>query len=75
MSIKSGTFYFAVCDGCGSEYQYEDETFLYDTADHLERAVRNDWTERDGKHYCNDCCAPEEPAPPSLPLFPDEAAS
>ncbi|MGV9336636.1 hypothetical protein [Nocardia sp. NPDC003726] len=61
MSIKEFTVYAAVCDACGYQEEYEDETAVaWPTPQAaIDHAV--DWIERDGQLLCASCRTHENP--------------
>ena len=56
MSIKSAPYYWVECDGCGAKStEGGDFSAWADAATAEEDAHGSDWTEDNGKHYCDGC--------------------
>jgi len=60
MAIRSGTFYWLVCDKCG--YRMEDEfgALYHSTKELLELAESYGWDIDGDRHLCPDCAEDEQ---------------
>lgn len=56
MAIDKQEAYSLECDGCKNGFENNSGfTIFIDEQCMLEDAYNSDWTEKDGKHYCDNC--------------------